>query len=139
MVDLLTEFGLIDLFRHFFQHLWFWDLKTWIKIRQGTVLCSQRDYILGKDRRRYELIRIREIQNYASAHFVLLARILQRPTWYRAYYLWGRQSLPLTLLPAAEIIEVNTKSRPSRPWSQLLPPEAPLFPPMDVSTIRLVG
>ena len=33
MADLLTEFGLIDLVRHFRQHHHFWYLKTWTKFR----------------------------------------------------------------------------------------------------------
>ena len=38
VVELLIEFGLIDLVRNFRHHHQFRDLKTWTQVRQGTVL-----------------------------------------------------------------------------------------------------
>ena len=38
MSDLLVEYGLVDLVRHFRQHRRFRYLKTWSQVRQGTLL-----------------------------------------------------------------------------------------------------
>ena len=57
LADLLMEFGLIDLVRHFQQRRQFWDLKTWTQVTQGAVLCSIYDYIHGTDHRRFKPIR----------------------------------------------------------------------------------
>ena len=51
VADLLTEFGLIDLVQNFPQRRRFRDLKTWAQVRQGSVLRSRCNQILGKDRR----------------------------------------------------------------------------------------
>ena len=38
LLDLLSEYGLIDLVQYFQQRHRFQDLKTWSQVRQGTVL-----------------------------------------------------------------------------------------------------
>ena len=58
VADLLTEYGLIDLVRHFGQRRRFRNLKTWSQVRQGTVLWSRWDYILRKYQRLFELVGI---------------------------------------------------------------------------------
>ena len=68
MADLLTEYGLIDLVRHFRQRRWFQDLKTWTQVKHSTVLRSRCNYILGIDRRRFKLFIIRSVRNYTSDH-----------------------------------------------------------------------
>ena len=47
------------------------------------------------------MLGIRDVMNYCSDHFSLLARILQRQTWCHGNYLRGRRALPLSL-PAPE-------------------------------------
>ena len=56
IANLLTEFGLIDLMYHFWQSLRCPHLKMWTQIRQGAVLRSRCDYIIGTDRRIFELL-----------------------------------------------------------------------------------
>ena len=63
VMDLLKEYGLIDLFRSFRKRQWFQDLETWTQFRHGNVFRSRCDYILGTDRRRFELVRIRDMRN----------------------------------------------------------------------------
>ena len=80
VADLLTEIGIIDLVRHFQQHLRFWDVKTWTQVRKGAVLRSRCDYILGMDRCHFELVAIRYMRSYTPGHFDIQARLLIRPT-----------------------------------------------------------
>ena len=79
VADLLAEYGLIDLIRHFRQRRRFRNLKTWSQVRQGTVLRLRCDYILIPDRLYFDLVGIRDIQNFSSDHFALRARLLRRP------------------------------------------------------------
>ena len=94
------EFGFIDLVRNFRQFRQFWDLKTWTQVRKCTVILSKCDYILGKDRCRFELFRIQDMRNYKSNHFAIWARLLRRPTRCHTRYFQGRIAFPLKLPPA---------------------------------------
>ena len=76
VADLLAEYGLIDLFGHFRQRHRFQKLKTWSQVRQVTVLRSRCDCIIGTERLRFKLVRIRDMQNFLSDHFALRARLL---------------------------------------------------------------
>ena len=80
VVDLLEEYGLIDLVRHFFHRRMFWNLKTWYQLRQGNVLLLICNQILVTDRRLFKLVGIQYMHNCLSDHFALIARLLRRPT-----------------------------------------------------------
>ena len=56
--DILVDYGLIDLVRHFQQRCRFRNLKAWSQGRQGTVFQSICDCILRTDRRRFKLVGI---------------------------------------------------------------------------------
>ena len=71
--DLLAEYILIDLVRHFRQRRRFRDLKNWSQAQQETILQSRCDQILGTDRRRFELVGIQDMRNYSSDHFAIRA------------------------------------------------------------------
>ena len=103
------EYGLIDLVRHFHQLRRFRNLKIWYQVRQGTVLRSICDYILGTDRRRFELVGIQDMRNFLSYHFAIRARLLWLPTRCHAHYLWGRRAFLLRLSPTAELSRANAK------------------------------
>ena len=97
--NLLVEYGLIDLVRNFRQKFSFYDLKTWPQVRQGTVLGSRCDYILGMDRHSFELLGIRDMCSYLSDHFMLRAWLLQLPTRCHDQYFWGRRAFLLRTPP----------------------------------------
>ena len=80
MAYLFTEYGLIDLIRHFHQCIRFRNLKTWSQVRQGTLILLICHYIIGTDRRRFELVGIRDMHNFLSGHFTLMSRILCHPS-----------------------------------------------------------
>ena len=58
VAHLLTEYSLIDLFRHFRQRCRFRNLKTWYQVWQGIVLRSKCDYIIGTDQSCFDLVGI---------------------------------------------------------------------------------
>ena len=95
VVDLLAEYGFIDLVRHFRQRRRFCNLKTWSQFRQGTILRSRCDYILRTDWRRFEPAGIRYMQDFSSDHFALRSRLLWHPTSCHARYLWLRRAFLL--------------------------------------------
>ena len=109
MADLLAGYSLIDLFRHFRQFRRFWNLKNWSQVQQVIVLRLIRIYILGPDRRHFELVDIRDMRNFSPEHFALRARLLQRPTCFHDWYLRGRRAFPLRLPPAEELTRSDAK------------------------------
>ena len=100
VADLLTDYGIIYLVRHFRQSYRFHNLKTWSQFRQETVFRLIFDYIIGTDRRRLELLGICDMRNFSSDHFALRPRLLRRPTCCHPRYLRGRKEFPLRLRPS---------------------------------------
>ena len=100
VAGLLTEFGLVDLVRHFRQRRRLLYLNTLTQVRQGAILCSRCNYILGMDRCRFELVGIRDMCNYMSDYFAIQARLLRCPTRWHACYLQGRREFPLKPPPS---------------------------------------
>ena len=71
MSDLLTKFGLIDLVQHFQKCCQFWYLNTYTQVRVGTVLHFICNYILSTYWRCFELVGIRNVNNYMSNPFAI--------------------------------------------------------------------
>ena len=74
--DLLMYFGLMELLLHFRKSWRYHNMKTWLRLRKGRAMQSRSDYILGKDRRLFEMVEIRGVRNYLSYNFSLRARLL---------------------------------------------------------------
>ena len=72
---MLLDFSMIYLLRHFRQRWWLCHMKTWYPERQGIIMRSICDYILGIDWRHFEMVKIRSVRNYPSDHFALQARL----------------------------------------------------------------
>ena len=64
VADLLMEFGMMNRLLNFQQHWWLRHLKTWYHVRQGRAMREIRVYIMGTDRRRFEMAVIRGARNY---------------------------------------------------------------------------
>ena len=109
VLDLLMEYGTIYLVQYVQQSRRFQDLKIWSQVRQGTVLLSKCDYILGIDRRHVELVGIQDMRNCMSDHFALRARLLRCPAHCHAQYLRGSRTLPLRHSPTTELNMVDAK------------------------------
>lgn len=91
----IAAHGLFDLLPHFLQTSKYKDHTTWHQMRQGTLIRSRCDYILGTDRRLIQRLRIRDTRHYDSDHYMLRARLLRSPTNCHFKYLKGRRAFPL--------------------------------------------
>ena len=67
------------------------------------------DYILGTNRRLFNLVGIRDMRNYFLDHFALRARLLQLPTQYDTHYLRGKRAFLLSLSAVVDLSMVDTK------------------------------
>ena len=76
----MTECGLMELLHHFNQFWRYRHMKTWTRGIQGREIWLGSDYILGTDRRRFEMVGIWGVRNYPADHLVLRARPLFSPT-----------------------------------------------------------
>ena len=141
MSDLLAEYGIIDLVRHFWQRRRFWDLKTWSQVKQGTFLWSRCDYIIGTDQHRFELVGIQDMRNFSSDHFAFREQLLQRPTCCNSRYLQGRIAFPLRPPPpTTELIRVDAKFQTLKNLEPVPhQTENPPFPTMYVPRLHPVN
>ena len=53
------------------------------------MLRTKYDYIVGTDRRQFQMVEIMDMRNYSPDHFALQERILQHPAQCHSSYLWG--------------------------------------------------
>jgi exonuclease III len=92
---LLATYGLEDLLHHFQQRKPYRARNTWHQSRQGVLYHSRCDYILGTDRRLFEMVGIREPRYFNTDHHMVVGRYLVRPTPSHKLYLRGRKTFPL--------------------------------------------
>ena len=64
VAGLLMEFRMMDLLLCLRQRWRHRKMKTWTWVRQGILMQARSDYILGKDRRRSEMVEIRGVRDY---------------------------------------------------------------------------
>ena len=132
--------GLFDLLAHYRQRKRHRHLQTWYQVREGTLLRSRCDYILGTDRRLFENVGLRDPRSYSTDHLMLRATLLRRPTKCHRKYLHGRKKFPLQLpklgpLTLADTLYTGIKDRIHIPRGPARP-----NPPQWLSpnTIRLI-
>ena len=65
----------MDLLYHFQHHWRYRHMKTLPRAVQGRVIQESSDYILGTDRRHFEMVEIRGVRNYPSDQLFLWNRI----------------------------------------------------------------
>ena len=107
--DILTEFGLINLMRHFWKRRHFRQLKTWTQVRQGTVLRERCYDIICTNCHIFGIAVIRYMMNYSSYHFALRVCFLQRPTKCHSLYLRVIRLFAFSLPDAAYLIVADSK------------------------------
>ena len=71
MAYFLMSFGLVNLIINFRQRFNFLHIQIWWHVRQGKLLHSRYYYILGLERRIFEMVDIRDPNNFVSEHFSL--------------------------------------------------------------------
>ena len=71
-----STFDYIKVSGHFFprQRAWCRYLRTWVKVRQGRVVRSQTDYILGSDRWIFQNMAVRD-QRYNYDYFMVVGSL----------------------------------------------------------------
>ena len=108
VANLLANYGLLDLLNHFRQRRPFRHMKTWYQVREGVLLRSRCDYILGTDRRLFESVGLRDPQQYSTDHLMLRGRLLRQPTKSHNRYLRGRRKFPLRLPKFGPLTQADT-------------------------------
>ena len=93
MGGLLSSFGLVDLLSHFWKRIQFQNKKTWWQVLQGKLVRFNCHYILGKYRRLFETVGIRDPRNFSLDNFALHAQLLRQPIRCHGQYLWGEITL----------------------------------------------
>jgi hypothetical protein len=80
---------------HFIQRKSFRHGNTWSMEREGKILQSRCDYILGTDRRIFKYIRIKDPPTYNSDHFMVTGGLRSAPKHDNIKYLQSRRKFPL--------------------------------------------
>jgi exonuclease III len=90
----LATLGLEDMAMHFTQRKNFRHGNTWSMEREGTLLQSRCDYILGTDRRLFQYILIKD-PRYHSDHLMVTGGLRSAPKRENVRYLRSRRKFPL--------------------------------------------
>ena len=137
VVNFLSSLGLVYLLGHFRQQLRFRHKQTWWKVRQGKMLCSRCNYILGMERRLYKTRGFQEPRNFSYNHFSLHAQLLRWPTRCHGWYLQGQQTLPLLLLKMVLLWQVSTSFQELKALEEPPPPHARVTRPQWMSSYSI--
>ena len=94
----LMEAGLEDMSVHFLprQRRWGQEQWTWSMVREGKVVRSWTDYILGTDQSLFRNVSVRD-PRHNTDHYMVLGCLRSAPEREHAKYLTGRKKLPLRL------------------------------------------
>ena len=76
------------------QRRWGQERRTWSMVREGKVVRSRTDYILGTDRSLFWNVSLRA-PRHNTDHYMVLGCLLSAPEREHAKYLTGRENLPL--------------------------------------------
>ena len=96
IVAALTEAVLEDMTAHFLprRRRCGRERRTWNMVREGKVVRSRTDYILGKDRSLFWNVSVRDLRHNTD-HFMVLGCLCSAPTREHDKYLTGRKKLPI--------------------------------------------
>ena len=75
IVAALTEAGVEDMMAHFLPRKLPWgrERRTWIMVREGRVIRSRTDYLLGTDRSLFRNVAVRDPRH--SDHFMVVGHL----------------------------------------------------------------
>jgi hypothetical protein len=96
IMALLTTLGLEDMSKHFIQRRRFRHGNTWNMERDGTILQSRCDYIMGIDRRIFQFIQIKD-PDYNSDHLMVTGGLQSASKHENTAYLRSRRKFPLRI------------------------------------------
>jgi exonuclease III len=91
----LATYGFEDLLLQFRQHRGRHHGHTWKQHRDGMMVCSHCDYILGLDPRMFSNVCLKDPCLYASDHLLVLGMLPASPSHEHGRYLWSRRRFSL--------------------------------------------
>ena len=94
----LTEAGVEEMMAHFLprKRLWGSERRTWSMVREGRVIRSRTDYLLGTDISLFRNMAVRDpIHN--SDHYIVVGHLQCETAQEHARYIKGRRKMPLQL------------------------------------------
>ena len=109
IATVLASYGLDDMSRHFLQRTKHRRRWTWKQRREGRVVRSRCDVIMGTDRRHFTGMRILDPPGYDSDHFLLAAELVSAAPAEQKAYLRGRKAIPLTNDPTLDTRAADAK------------------------------
>ena len=97
----LTEAGFEDMTAHFLprKRRWGRELRMWIMVREGKVIRSRTDYLLGTDHSLFRNVAVRD-PRHNSYHYMVVGQLRVGTAREHVRYIKGRRQLPL--LPPKE-------------------------------------
>ena len=90
------EAGAEDMTAHFLprKRPWGRELRTWSMVREGRVIRSQTDYLLGTDRILFRNVTVRDPRHNFD-HYMLVGHLRSETAREHARYIKGRRKMPL--------------------------------------------
>ena len=102
----MASFGLEDLLLHFKARRGFEHGKSWMQFRDGKMLRSRCDYLLGTDRRMFSNVCLRDPRLFTSDHYLILGELQSTKPRGNLAYLKARRKFPLR--PPKGVSRTNT-------------------------------
>jgi paraquat-inducible protein B len=140
IMAVLSTLGLDDMSNHFLQRKRFRSGNTWQMRRDGTILRSRCDYILGTDRRIFTYIAIKD-PCYNSDHLMVTGGILSAPKTEHKKYLRCRRKFPLRRQTTTSNVTAETEYDKLKQHIEIQAPEinrATKTPWISDSTWKLI-
>ena len=73
---------------------WGRERRTWSMVREGRVIRSRTDYLLGTDRSLFRNVAVQD-PRHNSNHYMVVGHLRSDMAWEHARYIKGRQKIPL--------------------------------------------
>ena len=92
----MTEAGVEDMTAHYLlrKRRWGREKRTWSMVREGKVVRSRTDYLLGTDRSLFRNVSVRDPRHNTN-HFMVVVCLRSAPKGEHTRYIMGRWEMPL--------------------------------------------
>ena len=92
----MTEAGVEDMTAHFLprKRSWGRERRTWSMVREGKVVRSRTEYLLGTDRSIFRNVSVQDPRHNTN-HFMVVGCLHSSPKWEHTHYIMGRWKISL--------------------------------------------
>ena len=92
----LTEAGVEDMSEHFLprKRLWGRECRTWSMVREGRVVRSRTEYLLGTDRSLFRNVSVQD-PSHKTDHYMLVGHLHSATARDHVHHIKGRRKMPL--------------------------------------------